>query len=312
VFNATIPITQRDTGYNGQAIVKVQYQKNFGSQAYFRVYGYTYYSNYIGTGPISSWQPITGYDSGDYELSSHTRGISASFNDQINAQNLLELQASYVTATSLRMNNTQMFNNADSFAVLVNPHDLTSGTCYTAPTTATGAAAPTSCNPGNWGTSPATSATFLSLAANYTCNTTPGCNPATVNPNAASYTCGGVTCAFYTVENGAWAEYNAVKPVFTGYSITDQFKPNDKLNVDVGLRLDSYQFTGGQHQLRSRSKLLVRGFQRRHVLQHPDATTPRQDATRPHRAGRKPAVLQRGRSVGGHQHAKRLGPAVHL
>ena len=244
VFNATIPITQRDTGYNGQAIVKVQYQKNFGSQAYFRVYGYTYYSNYIGTGPISSWQPITGYDSGDYELSSHTRGISASFNDQINAQNLLELQASYVTATSLRMNNTQMFNNADSFAVLVNPHDLTSGTCYTAPTTATGAAAPTSCNPGNWGTSPATSATFLSLAANYTCNTTPGCNPATVNPNAASYTCGGVTCAFYTVENGAWAEYNAVKPVFTGYSITDQFKPNDKLNVDVGLRLDSYQFTG--------------------------------------------------------------------
>jgi len=37
------------------------------------------------------------------------------------------------------------------------------------------------------------------------CAQTAGCNPATVNPLASNYTCGGAACAFYVVENGPYA-----------------------------------------------------------------------------------------------------------
>ncbi len=33
-------------------------------------------------------------------------------------------------------------------------------------------------------------------------------------------------------------------PKFYGLSLTDQWKPNDRLNVNVGLRLDQYGYTG--------------------------------------------------------------------
>ncbi len=46
----------------------------------------------------------------DYELSSHTRGVSLTYQNQINSQNLVSAQASYVTANSIRDNNSQMFN----------------------------------------------------------------------------------------------------------------------------------------------------------------------------------------------------------
>ena len=76
-FDGTIPLDARDVQLNQQGIFKVQYQKNFSSQSYLRLYGYTYYSDYIGTRPNSSANGgslYTGLDYGDYELSAHTRG----------------------------------------------------------------------------------------------------------------------------------------------------------------------------------------------------------------------------------------------
>ena len=58
---------------------------------------------------MMSLQPYAYYDSGDYEINNHTRGISAAFTDQINPQNLLEAEASYTTATGARIYNEQMF-----------------------------------------------------------------------------------------------------------------------------------------------------------------------------------------------------------
>ena len=72
------------------------------------LYGYTYYSDWLQNGPQSTYADYAGCCSPDYELSSHTRGISVQFQDQINAQNLVSAQASYVTANSIRDNNTQM------------------------------------------------------------------------------------------------------------------------------------------------------------------------------------------------------------
>ncbi len=230
---------QRDRGYNGQAIFKLQYQKNFSPSAYLRVYGYTYYSDWIENGPMMSLQPYAYYDSGDYEINNHTRGVSAAFTDQINPQNLLEIEGSYTAATGARIYNEQMFGfgrfYGNGFAMMVDPNAINSGTCYRVVPGVT-AATPTTCGDGGGsGVTYGTLATFAGLAGTYLGNPP---------PDASKHTCGGATCAYYAAESGAYGLNNTVTPAFAGYSITDQWNPSDKLNFNFGLRVDNYSFVG--------------------------------------------------------------------
>jgi hypothetical protein len=244
-FDGDIPINQRDVGFNQQGIVKIQYQRNFNAASFLRLYGYTYYSDYINTGPNSSTQPITGYYSGDYELSAHTRGVSATYENQIDSHNLLELQGSYTTSRALRMYNEQMFDPADAFAVLVDKNAPLSGICYNYSGSGN-TAAPTTCSDNAYYNGSAGAATFASLAG-IGCTTHPtfnNCSSGALPPNVNGVSCGGGPCAFYVAENGAYGEYNQVKPVFTGYSLTDEFKPTSKLSFNLGVRLDHYLFQG--------------------------------------------------------------------
>jgi hypothetical protein len=237
---------QRDTNWNNQEIVKAQYQKNFGTNAFLRVYGYTYYSDWLQNGPNCSYQSLAYFGavcgaSPDYELSSHTRGASAQFESQINPQNLFSVQASYVTATSTRDNNTQMFNGGGSRArdfVAVDSTNPLDGICYTVPISlltnaASGPGVATSCNPntptatfGSW----RTAMTPHSFVAGL--------------PDLTTGTCGAGPCQFLVAENSQWATFNTVKPVFTSFSLNDEFRPNDKFLLNLGVRLDSFQFTG--------------------------------------------------------------------
>ena len=105
--NGCIAPDRRDAFTNNQSVVKLQYQHNFGTSAFLRVYGYTYYSNWLQVGPQSNFGDYVGSLPSDYELSSHTRGFSVQFSDQVNSQHLLSAQASYTTASTLRDNNTQ-------------------------------------------------------------------------------------------------------------------------------------------------------------------------------------------------------------
>ena len=109
---STVPADDRDTFWNNASIVKLQYQHNIGSNAYFRIYGYTFYSDWLQTSPLSFGTPFFGFGvtSYDYELESHTRGLAFTFADQLNTQHLLNVNANYTTATTNRYNNTN-FNN---------------------------------------------------------------------------------------------------------------------------------------------------------------------------------------------------------
>ncbi len=232
------PYNQRDRGYNGQAIVKLQYQKNFNSSAFLRVYGYTYYSDWIENGPMMSLQPYAYYDSGDYEINNHTRGVSVNFTDQLSPQHLLEAEGSYTTSTGARIYNEQMFQYGlaygNAFAVLVNRNDPFSGTCYRLEG---GSATPTTCGDGQGGGvtyDPKLLPTFLRLSQVHP----------DANSNVSGVSCGGGPCAFYVVENGAYGLNNTVTPYFTGYSITDQWRPSDKLFFNLGLRVDNYDYIG--------------------------------------------------------------------
>jgi hypothetical protein len=254
---APLPLNGRDIQFNNQGIVKFQYEHTFSSNSYLRFYGYTYYSTYGGAGAASSWQNYVGFDSGDYELSSHTRGVSLSFVDQISDQHLLSVEGSFVTASSLRMNNYTMFNEfgfaglTDNFAVLVNPNALNSGVCYSiydssGTQLAPGAAIPTSCGTGNVipVALPATSASLYQTYYNGT-PTSSFANPGDVsNASLSGYTCGSGPCKLYVAQNGYAGEYNTVTPKFTGLSVVDQWRPSDRILVNVGLRFDQYQYIG--------------------------------------------------------------------
>jgi hypothetical protein len=239
-FGGPIPdaFNQRDRGYNGQAIVKLQYQKNFSSSAFLRVYGYTYYSDWIENGPMMSLQPYAFYDSGDYEINNHTRGVSASFTDQLNPQHLLQVEGTYTTATGARIYNEQMFGYGDSFAVLVNRNKVNSGTCYAV--LGSGGSqytVPTTCGDGG-----ASGVTYGNLLPTFA--TLSGIATGSPPPSAAGLRCGGGPCAYYVVENGAYGLNNTVTPRFAGYSISDQWRPNDRLFINAGVRVDNYAFIG--------------------------------------------------------------------
>jgi hypothetical protein len=107
---AQIPVDQRDAFVNDQSIVKLQYQRNFGTNAFLRVYGYTYYSDWDQNAPNSATQNNLGFAPSQYLLNSHTRGVSATFTDQISSQHLFSVQGSYTTATTLRDNNRTLNN----------------------------------------------------------------------------------------------------------------------------------------------------------------------------------------------------------
>ena len=231
-FGAQIPLDYRDHLQNNQEIIKAQYQKNFGSDAYFRVYGYTYYSDWSQTGPNSA-DSIIACCAADYIVASHTHGVSATFSKQFNEQNLVSLQGSYTTASSVRNNNTQMFNAGGERAngiVMVNANAPLSGFCFTP------AGTEITCNPaGDVNGNLANFATWGNVAAGTVPALASSCNI----PGGPSG-----PCTWLIAENSQWATYNTVTPKFTAASLTDEYRPSDKLLFNFGLRYDQFEFVG--------------------------------------------------------------------
>jgi hypothetical protein len=224
---------RRDAFNNNQSIIKAQYQHNFGTNAFLRVYGYTYYSDWMQTGPQSSFQNYLGFVPADYELESHTRGVSAQFTDQINSQHLLSVQGSYTTASTLRDNNTQPFagfggvNSRTVVGGLVDSTNPGNGVCYNQ------AHAVVNCFNGSGSNLNSGNSGYFTLTQAFN-GTVP----------LATGTCGGGPCQYLVLNNGLFATYNTVQPKFGSASITDQWKPSDRLNISLGLRYDSFTFDG--------------------------------------------------------------------
>ncbi|MBD5655741.1 MAG: TonB-dependent receptor [Candidatus Eremiobacteraeota bacterium] len=232
-FDGQINPALRDGFNNDQAIVKLQFTKSIGSAAFFRLYGFSNYSDWLNTGPNSAYIP-NGEVNGDYELESHQRGAGFQFSDQLNSQNLLTIDGDYTKATVVRDNNTENYNGEDpdvdsrtAIGVLVNGKSPTSGVCYSP----TGAAVNCLSSPTDYNTA----AQYATVQQAYT---------GTIAPITAK-SCGNGPCQYLVIGNGQYATYNSLTPQFFGASINDQLRPTDKLTVNLGLRLDDYQFIGG-------------------------------------------------------------------
>ncbi len=214
---SAVPPDNRDSFWNNAAITKLQYQHNMGSTAYFRIYGYTFYSDWLQASALSWGTPFFGFGglSYDYELAAHTRGLAFTFADQLSSQHLLTFDANYVNASTNRYNNDN-FNNSPFTAAT----SLTNGKqcfayysgAYLGESYTQGQPAP--CN------SPLTSGSFAQPA------------PGPTVPKANWQ----IT---YTGNSGF---LNTVEPNFTALALQDQWNPSDKLNINFGLREEKYEY----------------------------------------------------------------------
>jgi len=213
--NTLLPLTQRDTNDNGIAIAKLQYQHNFSANAFFRIYGYTLYSNWFIYGPNTAAQPLYGAELADYEIPNHTYGVNLSFTDQISAQHLLTASAVY-TATNLQRYSAGFFSGGHSrpIALLLDP----SNNCH-------------------------------STAAPYALE---GCYAAIGNGDVLSGSdiASGVPAAppglqWIAVDNGIKANLNQVHPRFSGLSLSDEWRPSDRWTVNAGIRVENFKYLLG-------------------------------------------------------------------
>lgn len=222
----------RDGQQNDAQIVKLQYQRNFSPTSYLRAYGYTFYSDWLLNAPAATalessvpYGALVFPSARDYELDTHTRGGEIQYANQFNSKNLLTITGNYATATVLRLNNGTMLSGAGTAAT-----SLTDGTnCYDAI-----GGALNSCFSG---------ATAGTIGAPI-----PICQPSSSSvctPNLPIPISGAAAAAHanYAVTfTGFRGTLNQVTPQFSAGSITDQFKPNDRLLINAGLRFENYNY----------------------------------------------------------------------
>ncbi|HTA38986.1 MAG TPA: TonB-dependent receptor, partial [Candidatus Acidoferrales bacterium] len=220
-----LPNDYRDGRWDTASIVKLQYQKNFGSNAYLRVFGYTFYSNTNRSGAtrrgIGSGFGAQNYD---YEVDGHTHGFQADFGDQINSANLISASVNYVKSDAYRINNYNYDNTA--YTQISN---LTDGTdCYYHGGPRVGQRGP--CN------DTATQGTFIFPTAGLPEN------PCGVKPQFNGTPACAAGATFRLTYTGNQALINGVTPAFTNLALGDEWRPNDKLDINVALKYANDNF----------------------------------------------------------------------
>jgi hypothetical protein len=226
-FLEGVPVDGRDTTWNDGSVLKLQYQKNFGSTAYVRIMGYSFYSDWLQSAPNGGNGYITGggygdtgfgYPSLDYELTTHSRGVQVMAADQINSQNLLQLTANYTTATANRWNN-EWYGAPSSVTNLIG----TNGQCFNY-TTGANSNCLLSSTAGTY------SVPTRGWAVNKACSNLPG-TPA----------CAAGASFQVTVPDG-YGTLNQVQPEFSSVALQDEWRPTDKWDINAGVRFESYVY----------------------------------------------------------------------
>ena len=229
--------SDRDGNWNGYSIEKLQYQKNIDPHSYLRALVYGEYSTWFINGPNSA-QLVFGSDPADYEVLEHGFGGSLIYANQLAPQNLITVEASYMTQRLQTYN--AMYSSTDPFTTSLAPTGLgtilssygtPSGKCYNYVTgqpwscfdsgSQGGCLSPGGCYPGE---------------GSYRFNLTPGYAP----PGSPAAKAG---ARWMMTENGESAQVDDVMPHFNSFALTDLWEPNDRLVVNAGARLDHFEYS---------------------------------------------------------------------
>jgi len=201
----------RDTSDNSSSVAKLQYQRN-GAHSYFRATAFSEFSNWTVLGATSVNIPYGG-EVGQWFSAARGIGGSLVYSDQISNQHLLTASAAYQTQRVA--NFVSSFGNAGLGSITSNLVG-TNGDCYD-PT----AGVRVSC--------------FNSTYAGSPAGLAPGASPAG-SPAALA------GARWLVTENGSAGLYYATQPFFSSVALTDVYRPNGKLTVNVGARFDNFRY----------------------------------------------------------------------
>lgn len=239
-----LPADYRDGRIDTASIMKAQYQKNLGTKAYVRLFGYLFYSDTNRSGAagkgIGSGFSSENYD---YEIDSHTRGAELQFGDQLSDQHILTGTLNYVTATTDRLNNYDDYNFGDTATT-----NLTNGSeCFAARTGYSRvdnqgnlpkseipyyvAGQPAPCN------DPITQGTFKSPTDGLPLTCAQGLGVLLPDPAACS-----LGASWHITYTGNQGLSNTVRPQFAGVSLNDGWHPSSRWSVNTGIRFERDEY----------------------------------------------------------------------
>jgi len=204
-----IPLNEREGSQNGAGIEKLQFQKNIDDKTYLRIFGYAENSWWWISGPVSA-NLTYGDQLPDYEVDGQTYGGDIIFSKQLSDKHLINATASYFTS---KLETYSMGFQAGNFTSLID----SAGNCYDFTTGNLD-----SCYDGN-----SQGTAFSGL--------TPGMPPPG-SPGAIA------NAQWIVTENGQNAQIDTVRPYFSAASITDSWRPNDKLSFTLGMRMENFKY----------------------------------------------------------------------
>jgi Carboxypeptidase regulatory-like domain/TonB dependent receptor len=216
-FQSALPDDIRDPNDNGVAVEKLQYRHAFSPSSFVSLSTYALYSNWDINGYNSSAQPLYGWEL-PYFLPDHTYGLNLNYTNQLSAEHLLTVTGAYTYSNMQRYDTGFIPDNWN-----ITNYVGTNGQCFNQ-----GTGQPIGCYDQTQGT----------------INTPHPGKPATCPPGSTVPAC--VENAQWLVTNTSFnANINQVHTGFSGYSISDSYRPNDRLDISLGLRIEDFQYLLG-------------------------------------------------------------------
>jgi hypothetical protein len=231
-FDGVIDPEARDADDHNATIIKLQYQKNFSSSSYLRLFGYSEYSDWFLNGPVSA-DLTYGGELQDYEVHGNAFGTTAIYSNQINSKNLLTLTGSYQTQkletySGNNYGGSITTNLVDAKGNCYSPKTGYYASCYTPIYNGDGTINPSGgLNQYGFFGAPATGFPGSTLAI----GTPPAGTPAAVNGAKNLVT-----------NDGQDVQIDEISPFYSAASLTDEFHPTDRLTFNAGLRLENYTY----------------------------------------------------------------------
>jgi hypothetical protein len=231
-----VGLEQRDGNNVGFSVEKAQYQRNFDNHSYLRVLGYSEWSDWLINGPNGA-QLTFAADPAEYDVLAWIYGVGAIYSNQLSSKNLVTASLAYNTQTLATYN--AMFASTlgnpvppTGLGTVISSYVGKNGDCYNYVS-----GARWSCfDAGSQGGIVNGPVSGCAPPANFpaiclTPGTAPGGTPAAK-----------AGARWIMTEDGRSAQFDGVRPYFGSFALTDVWTPTDRLLVNVGGRLDNFQY----------------------------------------------------------------------